>query len=243
MKKNLLRFSLLWVLFFCVFFLMLAAFRASITPAVPDNEIPDNEWYPALSFATTPGFYNENVTVFLDGAENCTVYYSTNGVVPESPEIKGAIRRYSPEKGITLRAYDSKIKYYSITARAYYPDGTWGEEVCSTYVVGEGADTRFTTMAVFITCDPDKLFGYEEGILVLGKTRDDWLAANPGVEPIAISPAGYNLRGWESEREVNVEFFDTAGNQVINQNVGVRVSGAYSRAVVLKSLKLFARKD
>ncbi|MBQ7939301.1 MAG: CotH kinase family protein [Clostridia bacterium] len=243
MKKNLLRFSLLWVLFFCVFFLMLAAFRASITPAVPDNEIPDNELYPALSFATTPGFYNENVTVFLDGAENCTVYYSTNGVVPESPEIKGAIRRYSPDKGIMLRAYSDKIKYYSITARAYYPDGTWGEEVCSTYVVGEGADSRFTTMSVFITCDPDKLFGYEEGIMVLGKTRDDWLAANPGVEPIAISPAGYNLRGWESEREVNVEFFDLEGNQVINQNVGVRVSGAYSRVVVLKSLKLFARKD
>ena len=243
MKKKLIRFSFLWVLFFCVFFLMLAALHISVAPDAAEGELPDNELYPAISFATKAGFYTEDVSVFLNGAEYCEVYYSTNGVVPESPENKGTIRRYSPEKGITLRAYDNKIKYYSITARAYYPDGSWGEEICSTYVVGEGADSRFTTMAVFITCDPDKLFGYEEGILVLGKTRDDWLAANPGVSPIAISPAGYNLRGWKSERQVNVEFFDTEGNQLINQNVGVRVSGAYSRAQRLKSLKLFARKD
>ncbi len=243
MKKKLIRFSFLWVLFFCVFFLMLAALHISVAPDAAEGELPDNELYPAISFATKAGFYTEDVSVFLNGAEYCEVYYSTNGVVPESPENKGTIRRYSPEKGITLRAYDNKIKYYSITARAYYPDGSWGEEICSTYVVGEGADSRFTTMAVFITCDPDKLFGYEEGILVLGKTRDDWLAANPGVSPIAISPAGYNLRGWKSERQVNVEFFDTEGNQLINQSVGVRVSGAYSRAQRLKSLKLFARKD
>ncbi len=69
------------------------------------------------------------------------------------------------------------------------------------------------------------------------------LRLNPGVSPIAISPSGFNLRGWKSERQVNVEFFDTEGNQLINQNVGVRVSGAYSRAQRLKSLKLFARKD
>ena len=63
------------------------------------------------------------------------------------------------------------------------------------------------------------------------------------MEPIPISPGGYNLRGWKSERQVNVEFFDLEGNQIINQSVGVRVSGAYSRSAPLKSLKLFARKD
>ncbi len=242
MKKKLICFSFLWVLFFCVFFLMLAALHISVVPDGSEEDLPDNELYPAISFATEAGFYTEDVSVFLHGAEHCEVYYTTNGIVPESPEIKGTIRRYSKDMGIVLRAR-SDTRYYSITARAYYPDGSWGEPIRCTYVVGEEADSRFTTLAVFITCDPAKLFGYEEGILVLGKTRDDWLAANPGVSPIAISPSGYNLRGWQSEREVNVEFFDTDGNQLINQSVGVRVAGAYSRSARLKSLKLFARKD
>ena len=241
MKKSLTRYCLLWVLFFSVFALMLIALRMSV---LPDAEELSDSTPQEIAFATPPGYYTDNVSVFLSGTEDCEVYYSLGGIVPESTTLKGTIRRYSKEAGISLRAYAGQIKYYSLTARAYYPDtDTWGDPVCSTYVVGEGADTRFTTMAVFITCDPDKLFGYEEGILVLGKTRDDWLAANPGVEPIPISPGGYNLRGWASERQVNVEFFDLNGNQVINQSVGVRPSGAYSRSAPLKSLKLFARKD
>ncbi|MBQ7939300.1 MAG: CotH kinase family protein [Clostridia bacterium] len=243
MKNKVIRFSLLWVLFFGVFFLMLASLHITGVTDEWGEDAPDSDKYPSISFATEPGFYTDDIVVFFNNAENCEIYYSTNGTEPTSPEMKGSIRLYSKEKGIRLKAIDGQIKYSSITARAYYPDGSWGEPICSTYVVGEGADSRFTTMAVFITCDPDKLFGYENGILVLGKTRDDWLAANPGVSPIAISPSGFNLRGWKSERQVNVEFFDTEGNQLINQNVGVRVSGAYSRAQRLKSLKLFARKD
>ena len=241
MKKKLTHYCLLWVLFFSIFALMLIALRMSVLPDA--GELSDSTPQ-EIAFATPPGYYTDNVSVFLSGTENCEVYYSLGGIVPESTTLKGTIRRYSKDAGISLRAYAGQIKYYSLTARAYYPDtDTWGDPVCSTYVVGEGADTRFTTMAVFITCDPDKLFGYEEGILVLGKTRDDWLAANPGVEPIPISPGGYNLRGWKSERQVYVEFFDLEGNQIINQSVGVRVSGAYSRSAPLKSLKLFARKD
>ncbi len=241
MKKKLTHYCLLWVLFFSIFALTLIALRMSV---LPDAEELSDSTPQEIAFATPPGYYTDNVSVFLSGTENCEVYYSLGGIVPESTTLKGTIRRYSKDAGISLRAYAGQIKYYSLTARAYYPDtDTWGDPVCSTYVVGEGADTRFTTMAVFITCDPDKLFGYEEGILVLGKTRDDWLAANPGVEPIPISPGGYNLRGWKSERQVNVEFFDLEGNQIINQSVGVRVSGAYSRSAPLKSLKLFARKD
>ncbi len=242
MNKTLTRYFLLWILFFSVFTLTLLTLRyVSVLPE--ENGQTEGEIPSQVRFVTEPGFYTEDTVVLLDIPEGCEVYYSTGGQVPQSTTLKGTVRRYSQD-GIRLRAYDGQIKYYSLTARAYYPGtDTWDDPVYSTYVVGEGADTRFTTLAVFITCDPDKLFGYEEGILVLGKTRDEWLAANPGEKPIAISPANYNLRGWESERQVNVEFFDTEGNQLINQSVGVRVSGAYTRAQKLKSLKLFARKD
>ncbi|MBQ2767160.1 MAG: CotH kinase family protein [Clostridia bacterium] len=242
MKKKLIKLLLFEALLFCVGWLALVSLRLSV-PADAMIDAPEGRVSSAIAFETTPGFYEEDITVYISGSENCTIYYTLNGTEPETPAAKGGTKRYSPQSGIALRAPEDKIGYYSLTARAYYPDGTWGESIRSTYVVGEGANSRFTTMAIFITCDPDKLFGYEEGILVLGKTRADWLAANPDEKVIAISPAGYNLRGWASEREVNVEFFDTEGNQLINQSVGIRPSGAYSRAQRLKSLKLFARKD
>ena len=73
MKKKLIRFSFLWVLFFCVFFLMLAALHISVAPDAAEGELPDNELYPAISFATKAGFYTEDVSVFLNGAEYCEV--------------------------------------------------------------------------------------------------------------------------------------------------------------------------
>ena len=243
-KKKILHLVLFEVLLLVVCLLTLGAFRSVAVMQETEEEFLPEAVAPAeLTFETAPGFYEEETAVYLSIPEGSTVYYTFTGEDPVSAMSSRKMFRYSPETGIVLEAVEGKISYYGLTVRTRYADGTWGDSVRSTYVVGEGATERFTTMAVFITCDPDKLFGYEEGILVLGKTRADWLAANPGEKVIAISPAGYNLRGWASEREVNVEFFDMEGNQLINQSVGVRPAGAYSRAAKLKSLKLFARKD
>lgn len=195
-----------------------------------------------IYFETEPGFYTKVVNVTIAKNKECEIYYTTDGNVPgESIEISKC-KKYE-DKGIALRGSKTDYVIYSITARPLFPDGSWGETVINTFVVGGTATERFTNLTVFITCDPEKLFGYENGILVAGKLRDDWIRDNPGEKPIAISPAGYMLRGWEAERVVNVEFFTSAGKQVINQTVGARPAGAYSRASKLKSIKLFARSD
>ncbi|MBE6575724.1 MAG: hypothetical protein E7654_05580 [Ruminococcaceae bacterium] len=243
-KKKIWHLLLFELLLLGICLLTLVAFR--IAAEMREEEVvpvPEESALSEVTFATKPGFYEKETAVFLSVPEDCTVYYTFTGEDPVLAMSSSKMYRYSPDTGIVLEAKEGKLSYYSLTVRPYYADGAWGDSVRSTYVVGEGVGERFNTLAVFITCDPDKLFGYEEGILVLGKTRADWLAANPGEKPISISPAGYNLRGWASEREVNVEFFDPAGNQLINQSVGVRPAGAYSRAAKLKSLKLYARKD
>lgn len=195
-----------------------------------------------IYFETEPGFYDKVIRVTIGKSKDCVIYYTLNGKVPGDNYDKVKCNRYSSD-GIALRGSKNGYNIYGITARPYFQDGTWGETIINTYIVGGGAKERFKNLAVFITCDPDKLFGYESGILVAGKLRDDWIRDNPGEQVIAISPAGYMLRGWEAEREVNVEFFTTSGFQVVNQTVGVRPAGAYSRASKLKSIKMFARSD
>jgi hypothetical protein len=45
------------------------------------------------------------------------------------------------------------------------------------------------------------------------------------------------------EREAHMELYDTDGKRQINQDVGIQIYGAYSRARPQKSLALFARKE
>lgn len=195
-----------------------------------------------ISFETKPGFYERAIKVTIKKNKECDIYYTVDGNVPgESVDISQC-RKYTDD-GISLRGTKLGFSVISVTARPLFSDGTWGDSIINTYVVGGAVNERFTNTTVFITCDPDKLFGYEEGILVAGKLRDDWIKNNPGEQVIAISPAGYMLRGWEAERVVNVEFFTKDGEQLINQTVGARPAGAYSRASALKSIKLFARTE
>jgi hypothetical protein len=110
-----------------------------------------------------------------------------------------------------------------------------------TYFIGR--DFGFDTLVFSLSTDPAHLYDYETGILVAGKTRDDYIAANPNdvIEP--PDPANYNWRGMEGERPVYVEVFEPDGDRALAQAAGVRVSGAWSRDSSQKSLRLIARKE
>ena len=89
-----------------------------------------------------------------------------------------------------------------------------------------------------------EMVGYENGIFVEGKLRDEFLATNPDItEAEAKDPAGYNLRGMESERPVTVQIFDSEGTDLLTQHCGLRISGNYTRGKSQKSLQLFARSS
>ena len=231
---------------FSILLVLLVVFVTAFGSAVNSTEAGGGdiayESVPEIYFATEPGYFEKNLSVIIEKNTECDIYYTLDGEVPGKTATLSQCQKYT-DAGIMLRGNKGSVVVYSITARPFYEDGTWGGVIYNTYVVGGMYKERFTNLTVFITCEPDKLFGYESGILVAGKLRDDWIREHPGETPIAISPAGYMLRGWESEREVNVQFFTTDGTQVINQNVGARPSGAYSRAKKLKSIKLFARSD
>ena len=55
------------------------------------------------------------------------------------------------------------------------------------------------------------------------------------------SPANFNMRGVEWEREANIELFEPNGNLGFNHRAGVRIHGGWTRSFPQKSLRLYAR--
>ena len=55
-------------------------------------------------------------------------------------------------------------------------------------------------------------------------------------------PANYTMRGREWEREASFTLFDN-GEKVIEQNVGIRIKGNYSRSLPQKSFTVYTRED
>ena len=84
---------------------------------------------------------------------------------------------------------------------------------------------------VCLSTDPDNLWDYNTGIYVLG----------PNASP-SFPNKGANF--WEDwEREAHMELYDIEGIKQIDQDIGIKIYGAYSRAHPMKSLALYARKE
>lgn len=247
--KNIIAFAIFAAVFAILLIVFTAVYEPTVSPSPEKTETAAGEKplqlpeapEPDFYFETEGGVFTEPLTVRIASPAGAEVYYTLNGELPGDKAGEKNCYKYDETKGVVIRS-TGETSYYSFTAQ-YSLDGKWSDAIFNTYVVGRQADLRFTTLSAFITCEPDKLFGYESGILVAGKLRDDWIKEHPGEKPISISPAGFMLRGMESERVVNVQFFDTDGNSVINQTAGVRPYGAYTRAYKFKSIKLYARRE
>jgi hypothetical protein len=93
-----------------------------------------------------------------------------------------------------------------------------------------------------ISIDENKLFDYNDGILV-AVDFDNWRVANPTEEAPTIGEvANFFRRGRENEKPVNFSYF-VNGAEVLNQNVGLRVHGGSSRTYRNKSMTLYSRSD
>jgi len=114
-----------------------------------------------------------------------------------------------------------------------------GEMFVGTYFVwGEGSN-RYSMDIVSLTSDSKNLFDDATGIYVVGSAFEEIAPQNPD----GSTPANYNQRGREWEREAHIEFFNTAGSQVYQQNIGMRTLGGWSRANAKKSFRLIARSE
>ncbi len=188
-----------------------------------------------IAFSKQEYFYDVDTEVEILSSKPGEIYYTLDGTTPDKTQT-----RY--REAIRFIA-NRDTKANCIKAKAYFEDGTESETIIHTYFVGENVKERFDTLIFSITTDPYNLYDYEYGIFVEGKLREDYISENPGKEINPDSPANYNIRGREGEREVYLEIFEPDGTLVTEQAAGIRTYGGWSRARAQKSIKIFARKE
>ncbi|UPQ80523.1 CotH kinase family protein [Flavobacterium azooxidireducens] len=139
--------------------------------------------------------------------------------IPDFPVFKGTVVRAKAIKEGTLSS----------------------ETITKTYFISPEESNRYTIPVVSISLDEEHFFDYENGIYVAGKDFDDWRLENPTVDAL-WSNANYKRSGDETEKKAHFSFFEN-GNEIINQNIGVRIHGGFTRISPNKSLRLYARSE
>jgi len=168
-----------------------------------------------ITFSIPGGLQTSAQTLTMRSKAGTPIYYTTDGTVPtkESTLYNGAL---SISKTTIIRA----ISY------------------CDTLLPGQPSTRSFIfpgrkiSLPVFsLTTDPYNLYDYNYGIYVEGPNAE---AEDPH----------YGANYWQDwERPVHVEYFLPDGQNVIDQDAGIKIAGAYTRMSSQKTFALHARKS
>lgn len=160
-----------------------------------------------INFSVSGGLQNNNQTLTMTSAVGTPIYYTTDGTVP-TKESKLYSEPLSLTKTTVVRAIsfcDTLLPGQPATRSFIFPDHEIGLPVFS------------------LVTDPYNLYDYNYGIYVEGPNAE---SADPHYG------ANYH-KDWE--RPMHVELFWPDGTEKINQDAGVKIAGAWSRAHAQKS--------
>jgi hypothetical protein len=135
------------------------------------------------------------------------------------------------------------IKKATVVKARALKNGALSPVVSHTFFISSANTFQSNLPVVSISFDENKFFDYNNGIYVAGKDFDTWRSNNPNT-PYFNSrvPANWNNRGRDYEKLANFQYFKN-NNLILNQNIGVRIHGGWSRSFPIKSLRLYARSD
>lgn len=183
-----------------------------------------------FGYADTPeltvpgGMYKQGLQVGFTIPEGTTVYYTTDGADPtveNGTAYTGQVIELSKTTVLRARAYPVNPNYHASSI------------VTSTYLI----NTYHDVMVVALTVDTDTLWNEEHGMLVDGA---DIIKDEPGKYP--WKNAVYReVKENEGYKDGYVEIYDTDGNTLISQGVGVKLGGDYSLDLPQKTFKLRAK--
>jgi len=231
-------------------------------PQYPPMHIGYTDGPLGVAFSHNAGFYDESFYLTLSAPMGATIYYTLDGSTPteHSLQYTSPIYILAPSPAPSIAQFDrvttSRVTVFSINAIAIMA-GEISEVITQNFVMGTDVYTRFceNTFIFALNSAPHGLFDHYDGILVPGIDRElfrqdyyDTYGILPTIgynyyQENPASPANFNRRGRESERQVHVQMFDHTGILHISQQSGMRVRGGFSRAhEPQKSLELFARE-
>ena len=214
------------------------------------NNIELNE----ISFSHDAGFYGNNIELSLI-AQNATgqIYYTLNGNEPnpdsssytfiyEEPlllsEIQNQPAIYSyipttPDDYVSYSMWEipngEVEKHGVIRVRAFENNQALCKVYTNTYFLGPDIEERFSLPVLSIITDSISLFCYDTGIYVPGKR---YIVGE-------IKSGNYFEHGNAWERKSTIEFFSEFGDQLFEQDLGLRIHGNITRAAPQKALQFF----
>lgn len=198
-------------------------------------ELISQEYGPLIDFSIEQdaGIAMVSLSLAPDIPHEARIYYTLDGSVPDATdacyEEPLALPCEDVGKGVTIRAVIS-----------------YGDQLSPTFTRTvlplEHAGLPEDLVIVSISTDPANLYDYETGIMVEGKTKDDFIAAGgdyDNLQPWQL-PANFKQRGENWIRDGYAEFYDSQGNLLGGRDVGIGIAGGASSYYDIKSLKLFA---
>jgi len=229
--------------------------------AVEEKEEIENN-LPIFNLAS--GFYNEkSIKLKIKNSDpKATIYYTLDGSIPtlnstiykkpivlknksNEDNVLSSITGISPD-----RDYVPKIKVKKgnvIRAMAKLSDGTITNVVSGTYFVGLNRKKLTNNLPVVsIITDPSNLFDYENGIYIMGKRYDDWIAEDPENinKDSYLIEGNYSFKGKKYEKPATIQYFPRKSNRVgFTQDLGMRIKGKASRSYIQKSLRFISREN
>ena len=128
-----------------------------------------------------------------------------------------------------------------VRAKVIKPGALASPVVTKNYFISPSANNEFTLPIVSLCIDENKLFDYNNGIYVAGLDFDTWRTNNP-TDVADYEIGNFARKGATSERISNFSYF-VNGSEVINQNIGIRIRGNYSRVYPSKSFNFYAKTE
>ena len=222
-------------------------------------------------FSRISGFYPDNFKLKLLSKENYTIYYTVDSSDPRTSSTAKIFKDYiliydkSPEPNIysAIGVNDSSPVSIAIQSRysvPFYPvdkamiiravtknsEGDFSDIITKTYfVTNEGLYKYQDLTVVSLVTSPENLFDPDFGIYVSGNMfqKEKNRKRDKNEEPFNAREAGSNFqqKGKEWERESFVTIFDK-GEINLQQKLGLRIKGAYTRMYPGKSFNIYARK-
>jgi hypothetical protein len=114
------------------------------------------------------------------------------------------------------------------------------DELVRTFFIDEKGAGRYSMPVVALTADPDDLFGYENGIYILGKkyaSKKEYIREKAPMNlPWWNYPSNYKVRGKASDRNVFLEVLLPDGTCA--EKGRVRINGNATRGFAQKSLRI-----
>ena len=186
------------------------------TPRAANTTVGFRGYAEQPAFTSDPGLYRDTVRVSIAIPEGTTVFYTTDGSIPT--------RNSKPYHGEIFELNFTTV----LRARAFSDGDLHASDVLTgTFFVNAYHSLPIVSLVV----DPDELWNPETGMLTVGED----VVKEPGKLPFPNTV--YRKYGKE-QREGHIEYYLLDGTQVLDQGMGIELSGAYSLDMPQKSFKL-----